>query len=470
MLYNEVDAKLDYFLDGNIPSKQDILRKRFDDLRKGSKQKKGLFLDIKGILRQRDRLCPNCFSTRTRKNGYHRSKSFLLKNIGISVNIGQHKCLDCGLSWSVDVNQLFDLLESFKEEMRKFGALLKSEKNSLHKAGRLLSQVIGKQYSHMSIKRWHQKHTKNIEEPNISNEDFSGYYVHDEQATKTGGKKKQRLMLRDITHKYPLAEEIADDKSKETIKKFLIGNLMDKKRIAMIVDENLSYPDIITKDLKMKYQFDLRHLFDHITEEYREECGYKRGHKQYLHLCDELKKQELFDVFYPREKLVSFVEKGVKELDKITDEDKKDEQDIELQKELKKLKHERRKKRRRKGYTHEHKNYTLEEAKKKFEKVKQLKQYYPKLLQKRIDKIEKNWEHYTLFLVDRNVPPTSNLAEQYFSSTLQRSEKKKFRSDDSLNEFLKIERLKKRGMLSALLCGLSFIEILGLFLELFLGI
>ena len=154
------------------------------------------------------------------------------------------------------------------------------------------------------------------------------------------------------------------------------------------------------------------------------------------------------------------------------DEDKREEKDVELQKKLMELKNERKKKRRRKDYVHEHKKHTLNKAKKKFDSVKMLRSYYPKELQKWIDKIEEDWEHYTLFLVDRNVPPTSNGIEQYFSSTLQRSEKKKFRNLGSLNEFLKIQRIKQSGVLLSLISvlGLNFIEIIGLFLETFLGI
>ena len=268
----------------------------------------------------------------------------------------------------------------------------------------------------------------------------------------------------------PIAEEIKDDKKKEIIREFLVRNLENKPKISMIVDGDTSYPEIITEDLGMNYQIDIRHLFDNIRKAFKEECAYGVGHKK-LHLMDELKKQELYNVFYPRRELISFVRGGLKRLDKIKDEDKREEKDVELQKKLMELKNERKKKRRRKDYVHEHKKHTLNKAKKKFDSVKMLRSYYPKELQKWIDKIEEDWEHYTLFLVDRNVPPTSNGIEGYFSSTLQRSEKKKFRNLDSLNEFLKIQRIKQSGLFLSLISalGLNFIEIIGLFLETFLG-
>lgn len=472
MLIKEVDSKINDFIDIEVFSPKDIIRKRIASLI-SKDYRKEIFLDKKNVLRPKHRICisPKCMSTNIKYNGYHESSSFILKKLDMSIKVGQCECTDCGLRWSVDANELYQLLEKFKEEIREFAAQIRAEKNSLHKTARLTEAIIGKKYSHEGINRWHKTKTNPLQENEVKDEDFSGYYVYDEQEVKAGGNKKQRLALMDITIKQPIAEEIKDDKKKETIREFLIRNLKNKPRTSMIVDGDTSYPDIITNDLGMSYQIDIRHLFDNIRKAFKEECAYGVGHKK-LHLIDELKKQELYDVFYPRKELISFVKRGLKKLDKIKDKNLREEKDVELQKKLTKLKNERRKKRRRKDYVHEHKKHTLNKARKKFDSVKLLKSYYPRELQKWIDKIEEDWEHYTLFLVDRNVPPTSNLIEQYFSSTLQRSEKKKFRSIDSLSEFLKTERIKKSGSFLSLISvlGLNFIDIIGLFLEVFLGI
>ena len=475
MLIKEVDSKIKDFIDVHDFSPKDIIRKRIADLinKENKDYRKEIFLDKKNTLRQKERRCINakCRSANIKYNGYHQSKSFILKNIGMKIKVGQCKCNDCGLRWSVNADELYTLLEEFKEQIREFAAQIRSEKNSLYNTADLVSLIIGKTYSHMSIDRWYKDRTKNLKETEIKEEDCSGYYLYDEQEVKAGGKKMQRLTLRDLTIKQPLAEEIKDDKKKEIIREFLVRNLENKPKISMIVDGDTSYPEIITEDLGMNYQIDIRHLFDNLRKAFKEECAYGVGHKK-LHLMDELKKQELYDVFYPRKDLISFVKSGLKKLDKIKDEDKREEKDVELQKKLMELKNERKKKRRRKDYVHEHKKHTLNKAKKKFDSVKMLRSYYPKELQKWIDKIEEDWEHYTLFLVDRNVPPTSNGIEQYFSSTLQRSEKKKFRNLNSLNEFLKIQRIKQSGVLLSLISvlGLNFIEIIGLFLETFLGV
>lgn len=472
MLIKGVDSKIKNFVDVETISPKSIIRKRIADLIDKDYQKE-IFLDKKNILRPKSRICinPQCRSTNIKYNGYHQSTSFILKKLNMGIKAGQCECNNCGLRWTVDASELYLLLEEFKEQIREFATQIRSEKNSLDKTASLIATLIGKEYSHESINRWYKARTNPLQEKKIGDEDCSGYYVYDEQEVKAGGKKKQRLTLRDLTINPPIAEEIKDDKKKEAIREFLVRNLENKAKISMIVDGDTSYPDIITDDLGMNYQLDIRHLFDNIRKAFKEECAYGVGHKK-LHLMDELKKQELYDVFYPRRELISFVKRGLKRLDKIKDENKREEKDVELQKKLMKLKNERRKKRRRKDYVHEHRKHTLNKASKKFNFVKRLRSYYPKKVQEWIDKIEEDWEHYTLFLVDRNVPPTSNLIEQYFSSTLQRSEKKKFRNLDSLNEFLRIQRIKQSGVLLSLVSvlGLNFIEIIGLFLETFLGI
>ena len=77
-----------------------------------------------------------------------------------------------------------------------------------------------------------------------------------------------------------------------------------------------------------------------------------------------------------------------------------------------------------------------------------------------------------MLLVDVNDTATSNFIEQYYYATLQRSEKKKFRNLDSLNEFLKIQRIKQSGLFLILISvlGLNFVEIIAMFLETFFGI
>src|SRR3989338_1445947 len=468
MMIKEVDSKIQDFADVENICPRVIIKKRVAGLL-GKDYEKGIFLDKKQILRPNHRTCqnPECGSANVKFNGYHESKSLIAQQLDITIKVGQCECNDCGHRWSVDVSDMYKIFETFKEKVRDFASEIRAEKNSLYCTAYLMGTLIGKRYSHVSIDRWFKARTQVLQENKAST--CSGYYLYDEQEVRAAGKTMQRLALRDSKTCQLIAEEVKYDKKKDTIMEFLTRNLRDKLKITMIIDGDPSYPDIITHDLKMNYQLDIRHLFDNIRKAFKDECAYGVGHKK-LHMADELKKQELYDIFYPRKELIFFIKDGLKKLDMIKDRSLKEETDDKLQKELTKLKNERRKKRRRKGFVHEHKDYTLKEARKKLDYVKTLKNYYPKDVKKIIDNIAKDWDHYALFLKDTNVPPTSNGIEQYFSSTLRRSEKKKFRTLDSLLDFLRIQRIKNSNNFLDIISilGMNFMQILRMFMEIFL--
>lgn len=473
-MIKEVESKLEDFFEAKDFSSNGIIKRRFAALinKQGKDYRKDYFLDKKGILRQKERICANieCRSANIKWNGFHECGSFILKGVNMSLKVGQFECCDCGMRWSINADEIYILLEQFKEQIRDLAVEVKANKTSLIKTSELIETAIGKKYSHMTISRWYKGRTSALQERKISKDDCSGYYVYDEQAVKAGGKEFQRLTLRDLKIKQPVAEELSPGKTKESVEGFLIRSLADKPKVAVIVDGDTMYPDIITNSLKMDYQLDIGHLFGNIRKAFKDERAYGVGHKK-LHLMDDLNKQELFDVFYPRKQLIDFIKEGLRWLSAIKNPEEKENKDIELQKRLLELKLERKKTRRRKDHISEHKEYTLAQAKKKFDYVKTMYNFYPKSAQKIIDRIDKDWKHYTLFLVDKNVPPTSNYIEQYYSSTLQWSDKKEFRNKEQLNEFIRIERIKKAGIFSELLnkAGLNFIQIIGAFIVTFLS-
>jgi hypothetical protein len=57
---------------------------------------------------------------------------------------------------------------------------------------------------------------------------------------------------------------------------------------------------------------------------------------------------------------------------------------------------------------------------------------FDKRIQKRLRKIEKNWEHFTAFYFGENAPATNNLLENYYSMSLKTHRKKQLRTDRGL--------------------------------------
>ena len=96
--------------------------------------------------------------------------------------------------------------------------------------------------------------------------------------------------------------------------------------------------------------------------------------------------------------------------------------------------------------------------------------FFPKQVQKRIKRIKKNLDKLTLFQENPLVPPTNNTLEQYYSATLQKTEKKRFRCKESLHLKLKIVREKWNQTLGNL--KFDFLEFLQLFAKIhyFFGI
>ena len=84
------------------------------------------------------------------------------------------------------------------------------------------------------------------------------------------------------------------------------------------------------------------------------------------------------------------------------------------------------------------------------EKLKQEIGLFPKQIQKRIKSIIENIDKLTVFQDNPLVPPTNNNIEQYYSATLQQTEKKRFRCNESLALKLKIVREKWNGSLENL--------------------
>src|SRR3989338_10109612 len=145
MLIKEVDSKINDFIGIKVFSPNDIIRKRIAGLinQENKDYRKEVFLDKKNILRQKERRFINaeCRSANIKYNGCHQSTSFILKNIGMGIKVGQCECNDCGLRWPVGASELYQLLEEFKEQVRGFATQIRSEKNSLYKAADLVSLI-----------------------------------------------------------------------------------------------------------------------------------------------------------------------------------------------------------------------------------------------------------------------------------------------------------------------------------------
>ncbi len=82
-------------------------------------------------------------------------------------------------------------------------------------------------------------------------------------------------------------------------------------------------------------------------------------------------------------------------------------------------------------------------------------------VQKRLRKIEKNWDRFTAFYFVLGAPATNNSIENYYSTSLKMHRKKQFRSDVGIENQMKLSRMKQAGMLKG--CGRTLIEVFSRF-------
>ncbi len=67
--------------------------------------------------------------------------------------------------------------------------------------------------------------------------------------------------------------------------------------------------------------------------------------------------------------------------------------------------------------------------------------------QKRLRKIEKNWDRFTAFYSVEGAPATNNILENYYSTSLKTHHKKQFRTDKGIENQMKLSQIKRAGML-----------------------
>ena len=85
---------------------------------------------------------------------------------------------------------------------------------------------------------------------------------YDEQHPKKGHCQKYRLTLFDPKTQRPLADELFDDKSSETIKNFLKKHLDTSEPVFIVTDFDKRYPEILSEVFgdKLVHQYCLMHL------------------------------------------------------------------------------------------------------------------------------------------------------------------------------------------------------------------
>jgi hypothetical protein len=258
---------------------------------------------------------------------------------------------------------------------------------------------------------------------------------YDEQHPKKGRLQKFRLTLLNYKTKVPIADELFDSKDSETIETFLRKHLDVDKEIVLITDCDRSYPAIFKKiwGNKVIHQKCLLHLNKLISKDFGKNMTLQNLYNKYL----------LLNIFYNRKNELKFIERLLNKQQKKVFVDYKEKRDwIKKQRGkfydyVRKLE----KKRRREG-----KNLPqrpLWKAKKNFEQLLIEKALFPRKAQERLRMIENNWDFFTAFYSVKGCPATNNSIENYYSTSIKTHRKKQLRTDQGIENHMKLSALKR---------------------------
>jgi len=384
--------------------------------------------DEHGILRRASRpRCPSCGKPMN-KNGYN---SYTKKGLG-TVKAGRWSHTECDVHleedrtfWENLTGEFFGLLADLTQVLRRHHLSYEGMSEVLsfiHPRSKETSRAL-------FINRMNQ-----IEFP----EQRDILIVHyDEQHPKKGRTQMFRLTLLNGSTKEPIADELVDSKSPETIKAFLVRHLDPTQPVFIVTDFFRTYPAVFEEFFVngFYHQKCLLHLNKLIVKEFSRSCS----------MSDELLKYELLNIFYDRSREIRYLKKRVREEAQV-----KGTSDYqhwlkqtkrEFHKYLRKLENARRRKKENlKLRTHNGSVRMFNRLMKKYDT-------YPKNIQKRLRMIKTNWAHLTMFHHFKGAPATNNAIENYFSTSLKSHQKRQYTSEQGIKNQMKLARLRRLGRL-----------------------
>jgi len=365
------------------PNFENVLKERFQNPETPRNVNQQLILLDDNHFEYMNPICPYCKSNKVIKQEY-RNRTVIIDELDfLRVYLRRYKCKCCDKKFTTSLDSVIKphhrYANIFTEKLKSF---METGYRSLRKAAADFGTFFGVAPSHTSIMNWQTNELGNrIENIDVN---YSGYYTYDEQWIKLNGLWHYRLTLYDYILNIPVAEEIAPDKEKETIKEF-IETCTDDKNFYSLTTDGLQEYKSITDKLGVIHQKCIFHLLKNI-------------------------KDEIYPIL--RSKTVS-------------DEDK-----MRLRFYFREIKHI--------FNTNVEKIATqrLERLLDKFEEIPGVLQNFVK------DRIVPDFQRLTQYTRNPNVPKTTSCNENYFGQTLPDELKRKYKTSNGITNYLQ-KQMKK---------------------------
>ena len=362
-----------------------------------------------------DPQCPHCQSSHVVHNGYYLCEHSYFVSLNLQIRQGHYLCKSCKKTFSTP----FPLLKELECDLRKF---LKETCFILSMNGMSfenISQYISKHYnlsiSDETVREYYRKIVKSLRSQNVSK--TSGFFLINCQHLKVQGEHIVRLAIIDLHKNLNVIDLVIEDETNEKIIEKIRLLLLPYKIKGFIVDGKGGLLKELKKEFKVPVQRCIFHVQQLIVRDYIQKFG---KNLSLLHLRN---MYLMLNIFINHDVEVNFLNNLIKEKHFRQDEKRLLEKWYEFRKNLKKF--------RRKQEV-----FLLQRTEEEMKENLKLAKLFltEKHEMKRIKKIEMEWQECTEFLRTKELVPTNNAIEHYFSKTLTKTKKKLFRTVIALKD------------------------------------
>jgi len=421
----------------------------------------------KGIIHTKREVCDICGNVCQYNGSSNIGKHILTTSSNSFLRKGQQYCSTCDKTIQVDNKWIDNMVTSFNEYVATQIISL-SDKLSEDDIVTHLKNTMSIEISKSTVHNIISKSNEDLTNLEFDYKIEEGFYGYDEQFLMIDGKRAYRIVFYDIANNKVIYEDIVYKFSKKILQEIIIKVFpkTEPKPKGFVVDMKLEYPSAFRNVFgkKIKIQFCIFHLNKLILKEYSD--ALKIGKKVKWTLMHYYNMYCLFNIFYNRSFELNRLKKLMKHLEefkmkltkekilfyvnkykiKYNDHGRQREEVVEiiekkLMKSFRKILHDKRNLRKKRKITLEIRS--IESAKKKFENIQYEKSIFPLKIQKRIEKIKKNFE---FFIASEGEVITNNKLEGFFGSTLKKFRKKGRKSLLSFSALLKRKRAQCEGI------------------------
>jgi len=343
--------------------------------------------DDLSILLHREPECPDCGTTDVAKNGTYERHPHGRR----SVRVQRYLCERCG-SFSPGHPAVEDDHHYPRAAKQLADAVDAFADASLEGIQNILTVHYGVRPADQQIHNWLTEPTGEIVENDLPT--YSGVYSYDEQYLTINGYRAYRLTVYDELMRAPVAEAIVSKCTKENVREFLTTALAEKPTAVITTDGRSDYPEIIEDDLD---------AFHHRCRFHFTKNGEKKLRKKVFKSVQYSDDQKLRGAIVWSEFKSVFAAPS------------------------------------------------YEAGLRRFESVLDKIEHLPSELRTYVEEVMENFDRFAVHLRDEAVPSTTNNLERYYGHTKPTQIKRRFRSRQHAQAFLKRQmrvRTIKQGLIS----------------------